>query len=229
MAMAKYISRYETSEELSARVNINGKSENVNSNKHIYSLTPSISGTRPASIQIQNRGNATLFVRLIATGTPPAGDEQPYANGVSVMVKYFDDNGNEIDVKSMPAGVNFKAQATVRNASPVALRNLILTQIVPAGWEIINTRFLAGVAAENSGSDGGTTYTPENGISYQDFRDDRVYSYIDYLSSGRAVTLELRFTTAYEGEFSLPSVRVEAMYDNLIKANTASERVKIEN
>ncbi|MCC8153052.1 MAG: hypothetical protein LIP01_01860 [Tannerellaceae bacterium] len=93
---------------------------------------------------------------------------------------------------------------------------MVLTQVFPSGWEILNTRFLEG------GRD-----TRDAGISYQDIRDDRVYSYIDYLAAGREVTVRINLCTVYPGKFYLPPVWCEAMYDNQIRANTEGMQIEI--
>jgi uncharacterized protein YfaS (alpha-2-macroglobulin family) len=101
------------------------------------------------------------------------------------------------------------------------MRNLVLTQVFPAGWEILSTRFLEGAGV--SSTDGGAA----GGVSYQDIRDDRVYSYIDHLPAGRSVTVRLNLAAIYGGRFYLPPVWVESMYDNLTRANTAGREVTV--
>ena len=104
----------------------------------------------------------------------------------------------------------------IRDRNPTArgINNLVLTEIFPAGWEILNTRCL---------NDGATDKTA-TGIKYQDIRDDKVYSYIDYLPSGRQVTLKINLCAVYPGRFYLPPVYCEAMYDNLCLLYTSITR-----
>ncbi len=145
------------------------------------------------------------------------GEEEAYENGVALTVAYQDTKGNTIDPAAMEQGVTFKAVVTVRNATGSTFRNLAITQVLPAGWEILNTRFM------NDGATDGNT----PGISYQDIRDDRVYSYIDYLPSGRHVTFSIDLSTIYRGKFYLPPVYCEAMYDYLVRANTVGRYIEI--
>ena len=87
--------------------------------------------------------------------------------------------------------------------------DLALTHIFPAGWEITSERDLSS-------------------LTYQDIRDDKVYSYIDYLPSGRQVTVKINLCAVYPGRFYLPPVYCEAMYDNLVRANTEGKEVVVE-
>ena len=91
--------------------------------------------------------------------------------------------------------------------------NLALTQVVPSGWEIFNDRlFGSGESRSN--------------FSYRDIRDDRVIWYFD-LSRGKSKTFKVKMHAAYEGEFTLPSVKCEALYDAHISANSASGTAKV--
>lgn len=59
------------------------------------------------------------------------------------------------------------------------------------------------------------------------YRDDRVYSYIDRLPAGSQVTVKINLCAVYPGRFYLPPVYCEAMYDYLIRANTAGQEVTV--
>ena len=54
-------------------------------------------------------------------------------------------------------------------------------------------------------------------MTYQDFRDDRVYSFFD-LGAGQSVTITTGLTATYPGRFYLPAVSCEAMYDDKVSA-----------
>ena len=167
---------------------------------------------------MKNTGKSTLFARLIAEGIPAQGKEEAYANGLTLAVSYMDRNGRPVNASALQQGTNFTAVVTVANPSPRGYSHLVLTEIFPAGWEILNTRFLSG----------GATDTLTTGVSYQDIRDDRAYSYIDYLPAGKQVTVRINLCAVYPGSFYLPPVYCEAMYNHLIRANTEGKRVVVE-
>jgi hypothetical protein len=62
--------------------------------------------------------------------------------------------------------------------------------------------------------------------NYQDFRDDRIYSYYE-LNSGRKKTFRVILNASYTGKFYLPGVKTEAMYDNSIYANKVGMWVEV--
>jgi uncharacterized protein YfaS (alpha-2-macroglobulin family) len=78
---------------------------------------------------------------------------------------------------------------------------MALSQIFPSGWEIHNTRM-----------DDFTSVHVADQPSYQDIRDDRVYTYFDIKRHGTN-TFVLQLNAAYLGKYYLPAVYCEAMYD----------------
>ena len=91
---------------------------------------------------------------------------------------------------------------------------MALTQIFPSGWEITNSRL-----------DNISRWKSDN-FTYQDIRDDRVMTYFD-LKRGQSKTFRLMANASYTGEFYLPSVKCDAMYDHNIMAVSNGKWVKI--
>jgi uncharacterized protein YfaS (alpha-2-macroglobulin family) len=223
MAVSRYAQKWATDNKM--RFTYNGGSKdaqgNVNTDRSVWSTA--VAEKAPAgsvATLVENRGAGTLFLRAIATGTPDQGNEEAYANGVKIDVRWTDAAGHAMSVDSLAKGTALTAVVTVNNPTPSAIRNLVLTQIFPAGWEILSTRFL-----DNGAS--GATDRYDAGINYQDIRDDRVYTYIDHLPAGRSVVVRLNLAATYGGRFYLPPVWCEAMYDNLTRANTEGREVKV--
>ena len=217
MSVATYVNKYSISKGMEASYKIGGKNDNVKTDKAIFSTLVFEGGANKASAEITNNGKSTMFARLIMEGTPEQGREEAYSKGVEISVSYRDMKGNVIDITDLPQGTNFEAVVTAKNTTNKALRNLVLTEIFPSGWEILNTRFLD-VSQSSKG----------NYVSYQDFRDDRVYSYIDYMSAGGQTTIRINLTSVYSGKFYLPPVYFEAMYDNLVRANNEGQQVVVQ-
>lgn len=209
VALSQYMAKYKPADKMEFTYSGAGKNNKISTAKNVWSEVLTENAPSKAALEIKNTGKSVLFARIISEGTPDQGEEDAYENGVKITVAYKDANGRPVDVATLEQGENFTASVTVKNPSARAYNNLILSQIFPAGWEIKNTRFL----------NDGASSTTSAGISYQDIRDDRVYSYIDHLPSGRETTVNINLTAIYSGEFYLPPVYCEAMYDNLVRAN----------
>ena len=215
VSLSEYMGKYKVSGTMDFSYACAGKSDKVSTTKNIWTEVLLEKAGTSASVELKNTGKSTLFARVITEGIPAQGKEEAYANGISLAVSYTDQDGRAVDVADLPQGTNFIAVVTVKNPTARGINNLVLTEIFPAGWEILNTRFLNEGATDNK----------TIGVDYQDIRDDKVYSYIDYLPSGRQVTVKINLCAVYPGRFYLPPVYCEAMYDNLTRANTEGKEV----
>lgn len=215
VSLSEYMGKYKVSGTMDFSYACAGKSDKVSTTKNIWTEVLLDKAGTSASVELKNTGKSTLFARVIPEGIPVQGKEEAYANGISLAVSYTDQDGRAVDVADLPQGTNFIAVVTVKNPTARGINNLVLTEIFPAGWEILNTRFLNEGATDNK----------TIGVDYQDIRDDKVYSYIDYLPSGRQVTVKINLCAVYPGRFYLPPVYCEAMYDNLTRANTEGKEV----
>ena len=217
VALSVYLAKYRVDGAMDFTYACGGKDGQVKTDKNIWSETLLDKAGTSASVELKNTGKSTLFARIITEGIPEQGEEKAYANGVSLAVSYVDLNGRPVNVAQLEQGTNFSAVVTVKNPSARGYNNLVLSEIFPAGWEILNTRFLNESATDSLSA----------GVNYQDIRDDRVYSYIDRLPAGSQVTVKINLCAVYPGRFYLPPVYCEAMYDYLIRANTAGQEVTV--
>ena len=217
VALSDYLAKYRVDGAMDFTYACGGKDGQVKTDKNIWSETLLDKAGTSASVELKNTGKSTLFARIITEGIPEQGEEKAYANGVSLAVSYVDLNGSPVNVAQLEQGTNFSAVVTVKNPSARGYNNLVLSEIFPAGWEILNTRFLNESATDSLSA----------GVNYQDIRDDRVYSYIDRLPAGSQVTVKINLCAVDPGRFYLPPVYCEAMYDYLIRANTAGQEVTV--
>jgi hypothetical protein len=93
--------------------------------------------------------------------------------------------------------------------------NLALSQVFPSGWEINNTRLT-----------GDEAFASSSPFTYQDIRDDRVYTFFN-LSARLSVTYRVMLTASYAGKFYLPAVSCEAMYDKSIYVRKKGQPVEV--
>jgi uncharacterized protein YfaS (alpha-2-macroglobulin family) len=168
-------------------------------------------------LELLNKSKGTLYARLILEGIPPLGQEKEAGNGIRLAMEYKDMQGHPLDPAGLEQGKDFMAEVRVRHPGGRGnLEQLALTALFPSGWEIRNTRMdtlaTAGVAASP--------------FDYQDFRDDRVYTYFN-LGVGEEKLYRFVLNAAYLGRFHLPQSRVEAMYASEINARTKGATVEV--
>jgi uncharacterized protein YfaS (alpha-2-macroglobulin family) len=218
VALSDYMKKYKVSGSMDFSYTLGGKTEKVSTTRNIWTETLLDKAASSVSLELKNTGKSTLFAHLVTEGIPAEGKEKAYANGLTLAVSYMDHDGHPVNASTLQQGTNFTAVVTIANPSSRAYSHLVLTEVFPAGWEILNTRFLTGGTADNRAA----------GVNYQDIRDDRAYSYIDYLPAGKQVTVRINLCAVYPGRFYLPPVYCEAMYDHLVRANTEGEMVTVE-
>lgn len=185
---------------------VSGEEVDITSKKSIAVNEISV-GVESGSISVNNNGSGALYVRLVTEGKPAVGDQTDAAEGVKIDVKYKLMDGTLISPEKVSQGTDFMAEVSIKNTSTsIHYRQMALNQIFPSGWEILNPRML------NYGSVAKAS-TP----NYQDFRDDRVYTYF-HLNKGQTKTFKVLLNASYAGKYYLPSVSTEAMYDATINA-----------
>jgi uncharacterized protein YfaS (alpha-2-macroglobulin family) len=150
-------------------------------------------------------------------------------------VEYADKEGKVVDVSKLSSGSDLVARITVRNNEAFEVKNIALTQMVPAGWEIMNDR-LDNVQIQGQRQADSKRYWDDwyydlylhgrEKTEYLDIRDDRVQRYFA-LQAGERVTFVTRINAAYMGRFWLPGAQVEAMYDAARNARSAGQWVQV--
>lgn len=192
--------------DASIDVEVNG--EKIKTAKSSVSMNVDASG---GSAVIKNNSSDAVYATLLLSRPAPYGQKvDAESNVIRLSVRYTDLNGKEIDPARLTQGQDFMAQYLV--TSPVAVNGLALRALVPSGCEIFNDRLFGSASAES--------------CTYKDIRDDRVVWYFDISAGGRK-KFKIRLQAAYEGEFVLPSVKCEAMYDPMVHARTASGKMSI--
>lgn len=217
IALSAYYERYQVDTLMDIEYTYKGRTNEINTESVVYSENLSGEAGNPVNLSLQNRGESTVFARIVTKGVPAQGMEKAYANKVKLSVRYMDMDGCPLSIEELERGVTFAAVVTVSNPTAIDMERLALTQIFPVGWEILNTRPLRMASADASVA----------GVNYQDIQDDRVLSYIDRLPAGRQVTVKINLCSVYPGRFYLPPVYCEAMYDHLIRANTEARQVVV--
>ncbi|MES2133136.1 MAG: MG2 domain-containing protein [Bacteroidota bacterium] len=216
MAISKYAKLNGNTSALAADVNIGNDAIAVSDfNKSKYKLIELKNPNASTSVKVTVKGGGNLFARLVKQGIPKAGEETDKFSNLELLVNYKTLTGNPIDVNNLEQGTDFMAEVTIKNPGVRGMyRNLALTQIFASGWEIRNQRL------DN------ITYLKGDVPTYQDIRDDRVYSYFD-MGVGSIKTFKVLLNSSYTGTFYLPGVSCEAMYDNSISAHIAGKWVTV--
>ncbi len=163
------------------------------------------------------------FVNLEWSGVPKHYTGQNLSKNISLKVDWLDEDGMPVHPEQIKQGTTFWAHFRV--GKPRSYRSRIdeiaLVQVLPAGWEIENTR----LSGENQ---------PEwmrkwrvGREEYQDIRDDRVMWFFDLDRYQYFMDFVVKLNAVTQGEFFLPPTLAEAMYNHSYRAEIAGKTVKV--
>ncbi|MFT3679020.1 MAG: MG2 domain-containing protein [Ferruginibacter sp.] len=220
IAIAKYCGKNPSGSKIIAKATIGGKPTDINSAAYIRQLPVNVQ-KGSSSINVRNNGNNILYVRLITQGQPLSGDSLKVNNNPAVLtmnVSYASQDGKTLDISKLSQGSDFVAKVVITNTGKRGRYDeMALSQIFPSGWEILNARMTGGEGAFKSSVS-----------TYQDIRDDRVYTYFD-ISENETLTYYVQLNAAYLGRYFMPGVYTAAMYDNTINAGVNGKWVEVVN
>lgn len=223
---------------------LNGKEYSTNKPMNI-ALDPTAKNTLVAKDK--------LYLSLISTGVPDVNPlsvpEQAQNLALSRRIFAIDKAGQEmaIDPSNIRLGDEFYIELKIANTSQSkSPKNLALTQIIPTGWEIQNTR-IKRETSDNSASDNGGNSEETQGdrafmkanerADYMDILRDRVMFFFDdelgERVSGyggddrRAQVVYIKCVATLTGEYVLGGAFAEAMYDRDFIARTPAQAVRV--
>ena len=142
------------------------------------------------------------------------GQEQVLQSNLSANVVFKNRKGAVINVSKISQGTEFIAEVKVINKTNERVENVALSQILPSGFEIVNTRFTDYGDATNNIAD------------YIDIRDDRTNFYFG-LKANETKTFRILLNASYLGKYYLPGLQCEAMYDHTFLARTKGFWVEV--
>jgi uncharacterized protein YfaS (alpha-2-macroglobulin family) len=173
---------------------------------------------RKGPIRVKITGHGECYYYLKSSGVSTANQAREYNEGIRVSREYRDRHGNPVNPAQIRQGDLLVAQLTIETFQD-KLENLAVVDLLPAGLEIDNPRL-----ANNSG----LTWISENSLvpSYLDVRDDRLICFVSLPKRGSyQFYYALRAVSC--GEFVLPSVKAECMYEPEISSYNSGGRITV--
>ncbi len=190
-----------------------GASAKVNTDKALASRGLQIK-QGANQLTLKNNKSNTIFVRVLTSGILPVGEEKVVQKNLTATMAFKGRNSARMDISQLSQGTDFIAEVTISNRTGELVEDVALSQIIPSGWEIVNTRF----------TDFGNF--AENKADHIDIRDDRSNFYFD-LKRQETRTFRILLNASYLGKYYLPGIQCEAMYDNEYAVRTKGQWVEV--
>jgi uncharacterized protein YfaS (alpha-2-macroglobulin family) len=184
---------------------------------------------KPVNISIDDETTSEkIYVTLAWDGIPLKSIVTDENKNIKLEVNWYNEDGISIDPSTLKQGTTFWGKFTVTNIADIdRIDEVALVQVLPSGWEIVNTRLL------NESLPSWTESFVLDREDYLDIRDDRIMWFFDLLEryvNGRYVKkmdFVVKLNAVSVGEFDLPGTITEAMYNNLYRASKAGKKVKV--
>ena len=218
LAISKFVNSTGNNSGLDFTLTLNNGTTVTKKSSHtIATIDMNLSKTvQKGKVKIRNNGKGMLYARVIMSGIPAVGEEKASENNLKIEVVYKNLKGDKIDPSKLEQGTDFTAEVTLSNPGLLGFYyNMALSHIFPSGWEIHNTRM-----------DDSQGRVQMSGFDYQDFRDDRVYTFFS-IGSNDKKTYRVLLNASYLGRYYLPTVNCSAMYDESIYARTKGMWVEV--
>ncbi|CAL2105397.1 alpha-2-macroglobulin [Tenacibaculum sp. 190524A02b] len=184
-----------------AKYTLNSANDKINTSKALFTKDV-LNLQKDNKFTISNLSKGVLYVRILNKGILPVGEEKVVQNNLQATIVYKTKNGVTISPDNISQGTNFVAELTLKNTTATKVENVALTQYIPSGWEIVNTRF----------TDFGNN-TISSKVDYTDIRDASISNYFT-LNAYQTKTFRVLLNASYLGTYYLPGLQAEAMYDN---------------
>ena len=170
-----------------------------------------------ARIELSVKGDGTCYYYWSAFGIQRDSYIEEYERELQVRRRYFNKNGEEL-TGTFVHGDLIVAEISVK-ALTANLENVVVVDMLPTGFEIENPRLE---------SRAGIPWLKTQGFKpdYLDIRDDRLIFFGTFpRQRERKFYYALRAVT--QGEFTLPPIAAEAMYDPTKSTVTGSMAIKV--
>ena len=152
---------------------------------------------------------AGAYYQVVETGFDAKLPDKKIADGIEVWREIVDASGSAVTVAKLgePLTVHLKA----RSLRAGELTNVCIVDLLPGGFEIAGNSLPPGTGTQ--------------GCDYVEVREDRAVFFTTLTRNLKSITYQIK--PCNRGEFVVPPVFAESMYDRAIKARALPGRIRV--
>jgi alpha-2-macroglobulin len=172
---------------------------------------------KSSQVEVVIKGNGRMYYSWVAEGISTSGAYKQEDNYLRVRRSFFDRNGNPVRGNSFRQNDLIIVAITLENAYSNTIENVVITDMLPAGFEIENprTKEIPGMDWIKNAS------TPVS----MDVRDDRIHLFTDAGNEKQTYYYAVRAVST--GVFMQGPVSADAMYDGAIHSYHGAGVIKV--
>ncbi len=168
------------------------------------------------SLEVAVAGKGKAYAYWTSEGVPLDPQAKEIDSGMKVRRSFLDREGKAVDLKTIKQGDALIVDLSIEGAG--GIKNIVLEDLLPAGFEIENPRLKN---SQHLDIDPADLIDPV----HLDIRDDRLVLFLDVDKDTVHYRYIVRAVT--KGDFILPAVKAEAMYDPSIVSVSGQGRVEV--
>lgn len=194
---------------------INGGTKNFNHSSFEPKLIKIEKSSFGKPITIQNKGKGRIYIYQMSRFIDNTLVKEAKSSNLNITTEYYNATSKTSGSSGARTGDDMIITVRVNNPAATTLNDLALNVKMPAGWELINPRMYETETSKNKGN-----------FIYQDFKDDRVYTFF-HLRPGGTEVFSFKAKAAFSGDFFMPAISCEHMYNGDIYARSSTGRVNV--
>jgi len=199
LALGKH-ARMANQSDVSAEIKVNGKSVGKTENGQWRGDMASLKGT---NVDVVTKGSGRIYYFWQAEGISASGAYREEDSYLKVRKRFYDRFGNAINGNTFKQNDLIVVAVTLEKSFSTPVENVVLTDLLPAGFEIENprTKEIPGMEWIKDGM------TP----TALDVRDDRIHFFVDANSAKQTYYYAVRAVSP--GRYKMGPVSADAMYN----------------
>lgn len=201
--------------DVSAIIKIDGKTVGNFSNKDLV-LDNAVLGNKQVSIT--SSGTGTLYYYYEMEGISATGKYDQIDNFLRVRKEFFDRYGNKLSGTTFKQNELIVVRISIAALNNMDIDNVVVTDMLPAGFEIENPRITEGRDYEWTQN---RAYT-----QHFDVRDDRINFYLNPDNREQYIYYTVRAVT--KGKFIMGPVGADAMYNGEYRSYNGAGTITIQ-
>ncbi len=150
------------------------------------------------------------FFQVVEAGFDRHVPTQPVTAGLEVHRELLDKNNQPVTRTKLGEPIHVRLQA--RSVGDDSVTNVAIIDLLPGGFEVVGTSLQPGVSTIS-------------GVDYVDVREDRAVFYGTVSSSVLEINYQIK--SANRGEFTVPPIFAESMYERAIKGRGVGGKITV--
>ena len=215
LALGK-LARSANKSDVTAEINVNGKTVAKVSNGQWRGDASALKGN---TIQVTTKGSGQLYYYWQSEGISASGKYKEEDNYIRVRKQFYDRFGNIITSNTFKQNDLVIIGIRLENAYTTPVENVVITDLLPAGFEIENPR-----TKEIPGMDWIKNASEPTAL---DVRDDRIHFFVDLYGYNKPQTYYYAVRAISPGNYKMGPVSADAMYNGEYHSYNGAGVIKV--